>query len=454
MSATDVVMPLMGEGVNEATVTSWLIKEGDFIEKDAPILEVSTDKVDTEIPSPASGYLSKVLVQAGDTVQVDQILAQITSDGTAAETGTNSEATSSSTAREASTTAVKSSSEQRAGANAAAQDFVADESFDPSTVRSSPLVRKIAKDLGIDLRQVEGSGMNGRITKRDILAFQDGQSQKPALQSTTPTQLAPAPRPERTPVDASLDWQVPLNTTVDANGQELLDGVTVDRQPMNRMRQLIAKHMVESVRTSPHVTTVFEIDMHRVVAMRERYKQQFEKQEGFKLTYTPFLIHAAAQAIKQHPIVNTSLDGADILFKKDINIGCAVALDGGLIVPVIKKAGEKNLLGVARALNDLVTRARSKKLKPDEVQGGTFSITNPGGFGSLTSNPIINQPQVAILGVGTIVKRPVVIDDMIGIRPQMLASLTFDHRVIDGEGGSRYLATFKEILENFSEVPV
>ena len=220
------------------------------------------------------------------------------------------------------------------------------------------------------------------------------------------------------------------------------------------MRRLIADHMVESVRTSPHVTTVFEMDMHKVVRMREQYKDQFFKEEGFKLTFTPFLIHAAVEAIKQFPLVNSSLDGYDLLMKKDINIGCAVALDGGLIVPVIKKAGELSLLGIARRLNDLVVRARSKKLKPDDVQGGTFTVTNPGGYGSITSNPIINQPQVAILGIGTIVKRPVVIDDMIGVRPQMMASLTFDHRVIDGEVGAKYLAAMKECLENYSVPPL
>lgn len=458
MSATDVVMPLMGEGVNEATVTSWLIKEGEFIEKDAPILEVSTDKVDTEIMAPTSGYLSKVLVKEGETVKVNQILGQISSDDKQEAGSTGADVAATASPNQAETTPPA----QRAGANflsEAAEPARQGGTIEQGGIRSSPLVRKMARDLGIDLREVGGSGLHGRITKRDILAFQESKADFASKAASQPVPAGTAlasqsPASPSSSADSSQDWQVPLATTFDASGQEYLEGVAVQRQPMNRMRQLIAKHMVESVRTSPHVTTVFEIDMHRVVEIRERYKTEFEKQEGFKLTYTPFIIYAAAQAIKQHPIVNTSLDGADILFKKDVNIGCAVALDGGLIVPVIKKADEKNLLGIARSLNDLVSRARSKRLKPDEVQGGTFSITNPGGFGSLTSNPIINQPQVAILGIGTIVKRPVVINDMLAIRPQMLASLTFDHRVIDGEGGAKYLATFRDILESFSELPM
>ncbi len=304
----------------------------------------------------------------------------------------------------------------------------------------------MAQERGIDLNQVRGSGMHGRITKKDLLDFEQDTPQvlsKPAPVVTAP---APVPMPVATP-----QTQLKLRSV---DGQELLEGVPVRREPMTRMRQLIADHMIESVRVSPHVTTVFEMDLHQIVKLREKHGAEFQKREGFKLTFTPFFIHAAVQAIKKHPIVNTSVDGYDILWKKDINIGCAVALDNGLIVPVIKQAGDLSLAGVARRLNDLVVRARNKKLKPDDVQGGTFSITNPGGWGSITSNPIINQPQVAMLGIGAIVKRPVVIDDMIAIRPMMMVSLTFDHRVIDGEGGSKYLATFKEIIENYREVPM
>jgi 2-oxoglutarate dehydrogenase E2 component (dihydrolipoamide succinyltransferase) len=301
----------------------------------------------------------------------------------------------------------------------------------------------MARDLNIDLGYVPGSGLNGRITKTDLehfLASGGAAAMRESLSVAAPVQhdaLGKSPRVQTQVVD----------------GVETMEGVPVRREKMSKMRRLIAEHMVESVRVSPHVTTVFEVDLHKVFEIREHHREAFEKREGFKLTYTPFFIHAAIQAIKKHPIINVSLDGDEILWKEDINVGCAVALENGLIVPVIKKAQDLNLTGTARRLNDLVTRARSKKLLPEDVQGGTFSITNPGGFGSLTSNPIINQPQVAILGIGAVIKRPVVVDDSIAVRPMMLISLTFDHRVVDGEGGAKYLATLKEILENFSELP-
>jgi 2-oxoglutarate dehydrogenase E2 component (dihydrolipoamide succinyltransferase) len=433
---TEVLMPLMGEGVHEATLTNWLIKEGEAVTKDSPLLEVSTDKVDTEIPAPASGILVKVLVPVGSVVKVDQALAIISSEAGATVSTELPAAPSSSTST---TPPIPRDKEPVTTA-------AADEQHDDSPLRSSPLVRKMAQERGIDLNQVRGSGMHGRITKKDLLDFEQDTPQvlsKPVAAAPAPT---PAPLPMATP-----QTQLKLSSV---DGQELLEGVPVRREPMSRMRQLIADHMVESVRVSPHVTTVFEMDLHQIVKLREKHGAEFQKREGFKLTFTPFFIHAAVQAIKRHPIVNTSVDGYDILWKKDINIGCAVALDNGLIVPVIKQAGDLSLAGVARRLNDLVVRARNKKLKPDDVQGGTFSITNPGGWGSITSNPIINQPQVAMLGIGAIVKRPVVIDDMIAIRPMMMVSLTFDHRVIDGEGGSKYLATFKEIIENYREVPI
>jgi pyruvate/2-oxoglutarate dehydrogenase complex dihydrolipoamide acyltransferase (E2) component len=251
--------------------------------------------------------------------------------------------------------------------------------------------------------------------------------------------------------------QSPLLARVDTatvNGKETLEGVPVRREKMTKMRRLIAEHMVESVRVSPHVTTTFEIDLHKVVAMREKCKKSFAAREGFNLTYTPLLIAAAVEAIKKFPIVNSSVDGDEILWKDSINIGCAVALGseggGGLIVPVIKNAGQKSVVEICRSLNDLATRARAKKLQADEVIGGTFSVTNPGGWGSITSNPIINQPQVAMLGIGAIVKRPVVIEnEQIVVRPMMMASLTFDHRVIDGEGGAMWLAEYKKILETW-----
>jgi pyruvate dehydrogenase E2 component (dihydrolipoamide acetyltransferase) len=432
-NVTEVVMPLMGEGVHEATLTNWLVKEGSKIDKDSPLLELSTDKVDTEIPAPASGYLVKIVVTVGTVVKVGQVLAHIASSPDATIAGGDAKAS----AAAPKTQATPAPQVQAAPAEA---------SDDDSPLRSSPLVRKIAADKGIDLAQIQGSGMHGRITKKDILDFAENPAQAKAPASAAVTK-APAQASTHTSSASHL------STTV-AGGQELLEGVPVRREPMSRMRQLIADHMVESVRVSPHVTTVFEMDLHKIWQIRDKYKDSFYKAEGFKLTLTHFFIHAAIQAIKQHPVVNTSVDGYDILWKKDINVGCAVALDNGLIVPVIKNAGDLNLLGVARRLNDLIVRAKSKKLKAEDVQGGTFTITNPGGWGSITSNPIINQPQVAILGIGAAVKRPVVINDMIAIRPMMMMSLTFDHRAIDGEGGAKYLATLKEIIENYSDLPL
>ncbi len=426
-NVTEVLMPLMGEGVHEAILTNWLVKEGAKVEKDSPLLELSSDKVDTEIAAPASGYLIKILVTKGTTVNVGQVLAHI---------GGSPDA-------KAGPSPAPAHSEQASAplASIPAKPFAIGPDTDSETpLRSSPLVRKIAKDRGIDLRQIEGSGMHGRITKKDILDFADGPAAIPVA--------TPQASPQSKPSPAS-----PLNLAK-LGEDESLDGVAVRREPMTRMRQLIADHMVESIRVSPHVTTVFEIDLHRVWKLREECKDSFFAAEGFKLTLTHFFIHAAVQAIKQHPIVNTSVDGYDILWKKAINVGCAVALDNGLIVPVIKNAGDLNLLGIARRMNDLVVRARSKKLKAEDIQGGTFTITNPGGWGSITSNPIINQPQVAILGIGAAVKRPVVIDDMIAIRPMMLMSLTFDHRAIDGEGGARYLATLKQVIENYQDLPL
>ncbi len=441
----EVLLPQMGEGVHEATLTNWLVAEGQKVDKDKPLFEVSTDKVDTEIPSPASGYLARIVVPVGSTAQVNQCLAYIATDATAATAPLliKDDVEDS----EAAVLRPHSSAETSAPASKPAQhDESADDTGHPS--RSSPLVRKMAKDRGIDLNSVKGSGLYGRITKKDILELESSPPRSvPVLSSSpaaVPVSVAAASAQASEPTRLKLQ---------NLDGQEYLEGVAVRRETMSRMRQLIADHMIESVRVSPHVTTVFEMDLHRISTIREKYKDEFFRQEGFKLTLTHFFIHAAVQAIKKHPIVNVSVDGNDILWKKDINVGCAVALDNGLIVPVIKQAGDLSLLGIARRLNDLVVRARSKKLKPEDVQGGTFSITNPGGWGSITSNPIINQPQVAILGIGAAVKRPVVVDDMIAIRPMMYMSLTFDHRVIDGEGGAKYLATLKDIIESYDELP-
>lgn len=443
----DILMPLMGEGINEATLVKWLKKPGDKVSKSEPLLEVSTDKVDTEIPAPADGILAATVAKEGDVVQINTVIGQITADGSvpAAQVVAPVASTSASSAPAPTKTPTNAKPESPVRPRNLPVAALSNRVYAPGPIKSSPLVRKMARDLNIDLGFVPGTGLNGRITKIDLENFLASGGTATSSQSGN----------SGLSVSASHDalGKSPRVQTQVIDGVETMEGVPVRREKMSKMRRLIAEHMVESVRVSPHVTTVFEVDLHNVFEIREKYRHDFEKREGFKLTYTPFFIHAAVQAIKKHPIINVSLDGDEILWKDDINVGCAVALENGLIVPVIKKAQDLNLTGVAHRLNDLVKRARTKKLLPEDVQGGTFSITNPGGFGSLTSNPIINQPQVAILGIGAVVKRPVVVDDAIAVRPMMLISLTFDHRVVDGEGGAKYLATLKDILENFSELP-
>lgn len=447
---TEVLLPSMGEGIAEATVVKWLKKPGDIVSKDEPLLEVSTDKVDTEIPAPASGTLLKTNALEGATVEVNATIgwigpkgAEVPATNAAPKVGSPTAASASASSK----TAISRASAQNASSisSGTARSGATNVGFfhdGDTTQRSSPLVRKMARDFGVDLRRVPGSGLGGRITKNDLLAWQ----QNPAYFAANGEHLS-----AEKPLLAGV-------TTTSTNGIEMLEGVPVRREKMTKMRKLIAEHMVESVRVSAHVTTVFEIDLQKVVAVREKNKKTFAEREGFNLTFTPFLIRAAVEAIKKFPVVNTSVDGDEVLWKDSVNIGCAVALGseggGGLIVPVIKNAESKKLVDICRSLNDLATRARSKKLQPDEVIGGTFSVTNPGGWGSITSNPIINQPQVAMLGIGAIVKRPVVLeDDQIGVRPMMMASLTFDHRVIDGEGGAMWLAEYKRILENWTEEP-
>lgn len=441
----EILMPLMGEGINEATLVKWLKKPGDKVSKAEPLLEVSTDKVDTEIPAPADGILVATLAKEGDVVLINTIIGHISSDGSVSAPATSS---ASSSAPATSKTSVTTKAQLGSvGVRPPTPLLVP-----TGSVRSSPLVRKVARDLNINLGFVPGSGLHGRITKIDLDAYitSGAHHRKGAAHAGNSTAVASAPA---FGTSVALGKSPRIQTQM-IDGVECLEKNPVRREKMTKMRRLIAEHMVESVRVSPHVTTVFEVDLNRIFEIREKHRTAFEAREGFKLTYTPFFIHAAVEAIKQHPIVNVSLDGDDILWKEDINVGCAVALGNGLIVPVIKKAQDLNLSTTARRLNDLVSRARTKKLLPEDVQGGSFSITNPGGFGSLTSNPIINQPQVAILGIGAVVKRPVVIDDAITIRPMMLISLTFDHRVVDGEGGASYLATLKQILENYSELPL
>jgi pyruvate dehydrogenase E2 component (dihydrolipoamide acetyltransferase) len=415
----EMIMPLMGEGIIEATLIKWLKNPGDRINQDEPLLEVSTDKVDTEIPAPASGFLLGTFAKAGDIVPVNTIIAYISKNPDAKFTAPTKTA-SAKKAVTATTTA---------GAHSSSYATSEPEIAHTGSIKSSPLVRKIARDMNINLAGVAGRGLQGRITKKDIFNFID----KVRLDAR----------------GTSGDMDAERLKTTHVHGQEFLDGVAIRREKMSKMRVLTAEHMVRSVRTSPHATTVFEVDLHKVVAWREKNKDSFKNKENFSLTYTHVITYAAMQAIKEHRLINCSVDGEDILHKEDINIGLAVAIETGLIVPVIKHSQDMALFQLARAANDLVVRARSKKLSPDDVQGGTFSITNPGGFGSVLANPIINQPQVAILCIGAVVQRPVVVNKEITVRPITNLSLTFDHRVIDGEGATKYLATLKNLLENF-----
>jgi len=420
----EVLMPSMGEGVNEATLVKWLKNTGDKVEKNEPLLEVSTDKVDTEITSPHSGFLIKTYANPDDTVTVNNIIAYLSKspDATAPDKVTQ--------ASQPTATSNMSVENTQTPHTAPPPQQIPISSGGP--VKTSPLVRKMARDMNLNLAAVAGRGLHGRITKLDVLNFIDkigGQINQP--------NAAPI-------VGISTSLQ-----TEQQQGKEFLEGVEVRRESMNKMRRLIADHMVQSVQTSPHVTTTFEMDLSKIVEQRESLKAEFKAKHNFNLTYTHFLAHATVQAIKKNMIVNVSVDKHDVLWKDDINLGIAVALESGLIVPVIKKSNDLSLPELAFKITDIVTRARSKKLKPDEVQGGTFSITNPGLYGSLNSNPIINQPQVAILNVGAIIKRPVVRNDDIVVRPLIQIGLTFDHRVVDGEGGAKFLADLKEIIENY-----
>lgn len=444
--SAEVLMPLMGEGVNEATLIKWLKKTGDRIEKDEPLLEVSTDKVDTEIPAPVSGYLIATFADAGSTIVVHQTVAQI-SDNPKAEVITPRRMAESAAAPSRGKRHPGTEQNSRAGGrgNLDGHTGVSGSRHSPlpatfaGSVRSSPLVRKLASANSVDLRHVPGSGLYGRITKNDVLDFlSHGGSRVPQFVPDAPASSFNA-RDEIFRV-----------RTVKSGGQETLDSVPVRREKMSKMRWLTAEHMLKSVRTSPHVTTTFEIDLERVVAHRNRVKDAFFAESKVKLTFTPYFILAAVHALKKFPEVNASIDGDDILFKDDINIACAVAIGTGLIVPVIKRCNNFGLTEVALGLSDVANRARNKELRPDDVKGGTFSITNPGMYGSIHSQPIINQPQVAIMSVGAIIERPVVINREIAVRPICQVGLTFDHRLIDGEGGAKFLAEVKLFLETYA----
>jgi 2-oxoglutarate dehydrogenase E2 component (dihydrolipoamide succinyltransferase) len=425
---TNVIMPQMGESVAEGTITKWLKKVGERVERDEPLLEISTDKVDAEIPSPAAGLLAKILVKENETVAVNTVVAVIDGEGAAVAAGPAVEEHVTPTPAPA--PSVPPPAAAPAGAGPSAAPGAAAE------VRSSPLVRRIAREHHVDLTQVKGTGLAGRVSKKDILSYLE-ERQRPGVPEAPP---APPVRPPSAPPPPGAP----------ATPQVVFTGPT-QVVAMTPMRRQIAEHMVTSKRTSAHVYTVFEAELTKVVEMRERHKEEFERRNGLKLTYTPFFVRAAVEAIKEVPVINSSVEGTNIVYKRDVNIGIAVALEHGLIVPVIKRADEKNFLGITRALQDLAERARLKRLSVDDVQGGTFTITNPGSFGGLFGLPIINQPQVAILGVGAIEKRPVVRGDAIAIRPMVYLSLSYDHRVIDGAVAEQFLGKIKKNLENWEE---
>ena len=434
--ATEVKMPQMGESIFEGTVTKWLKKRGDKVQRDEPLFEISTDKIDTEIPSPASGVLQDILVNEGQTVQINTVVAMIGEEG-AARPAAEAKLPAKAPAAPPPGPARVSGPAATTGGDQEESEEVEEQEPGGNGVRSSPLVRRIAKEHGVDLAALagKGTGINGRITKGDILSYIEQGGKKAVVAG--PSRPAPAQAGAYKPPAAAPPPPRPIKFSGE-----------VERVPMTQMRKSIAEHMVMSRRTSAHVTTLFEVDCSRILKAKEKQKAEFE-QSGAKLTVTPFFVQAAATALKRFPIVNSSLDGDTIVYKKAINIGIAVNLEWGLIVPVIRNADEKNLFGLARALNDLGERARNKKLTPDDVKDGTFTITNPGQYGGLIGTPIINQPQVAIMGMGGIKKRAVVIDDAIAIRPMIMLSLSFDHRVIDGATADQFMAEVQKELENW-----
>ena len=538
--STEVVMPQMGESIAEGTITKWLKKVGDRVERDEPLFEISTDKVDAEIPSPAAGTLTEIKFQEGETVEVNKVVAMLdggsnggsaTAQAPQAAATSQAEATkpdatqvgdakkaednapealaatsvapppppsapnvptpdstatpSASAQPQASQQTTQSQQQSTPGDVAATSPVphaaeVAGRSYDSDRpgaeqqglqvlssdaggtqtasgeqsvedlrrTKSSPLVRNIAKEHGIDIARLEGTGMSGRVTKNDILSFiESGAALSPqeAMQAGTGAQ---ASEPQHAAPASSTSTPTPA-----ASSASTLRPAAEDRvEQMSVMRKKIAEHMVMSRKTSAHVTTVYEIDMTRIAKLREQNRKAFQERNGTKLTYMPFIFQAVTNAIRKFPIFNAQVSGEQIIYKRDINLGMAVALDWGLIVPVIKRADDLSISGLARAANDLADRARTKQLKPDEVAGGTFTITNPGVFGGLFGTPIINQPQVAILGVGTIEKRAKVLttddgDDFIAIRSMAYFALSYDHRIVDGSDAEKFLAYLKEVLE-------
>jgi pyruvate dehydrogenase E2 component (dihydrolipoamide acetyltransferase) len=471
---TDVVMPQMGESIVEGTLTKWLKKAGEHVDRDEPLFEISTDKVDTEIPSPAAGVLKEVLVEEGKTVAISTVVGRIEE---GAGNGASAPAPAAAKAAPAASTSAPAAPAPLAPkatpappvAKAPAPPAPQPEPLPEPVAHSagpypipveepapageaespagplSPLVRKMAREYGIDLRQVRGSGAGGRITKQDLEAYMSAQGARTMAQASAP------PTAVATTATSTPTVYTPTVPIAPPAPMPRAEAPRARVEPMSVMRQRIAEHMVMSKRTSAHVTTVHKTDMTKIAKMRERNKAEFQARYGYSLTFLPFVAKAAAEAIRHFPILNASIEGTNIIYHNEINIGIAVALENGLIVPVIRNADEKNVVGLQRSIVDLSTRARSRQLKPDEVQGGTFSITNFGSFGSVFATPVINQPQVAILGVGAVEKTPVVVDDAIAIRSIAYLALTFDHRLIDGALADQFTGKVKSILENWSE---
>jgi pyruvate dehydrogenase E2 component (dihydrolipoamide acetyltransferase) len=479
----DILMPQMGESIAEGTVTKWLKKVGDRVQRDEPILEISTDKVDAEIPSPAAGVLREIKVDSGATVPINAVLGVIVDEAQATAPAPQPAAVAPAPApAPAAPPAAVPPPPPMAPAPPAAAPPAGPPTLKPGELtaedlrrtRSSPVVRKIAAEHQVDIRQVQGTGISGRVTRQDILHHLEARPAEPTApppptpppaQVPTPPPMSaarpqppappmPPPAPVAPPPAASTPPPAPVAAApappIPAPGVPT-PAARAQVVPMSPIRKKTAEHMVLSKRTSAHVTTVFEVDMSHVDKLRSKHKAAYEQQHFVKLTYLPFIVKATVDALKTFPVLNSSVDGDAIAYHKDVNVGIAVALDWGLIVPVIRNADEKNLLGLARSINDLADRARTRRLKVDEVQGGTFTITNPGVFGSLFGTPIINQPQVAILAVGTIEKRPVVRDDAIAVRTMMYLALSFDHRIVDGADADRFMAHLKKALQEFDE---
>ena len=437
---TDVIMPQMGESIVEGTVIEWYKKVGDPVERDEPLFEISTDKVDTEIPSPVAGVLAEIKVREGETVPINTVVAVI---GSVAEDASAPPVVPELAAVEDTAIEVEPETPWSKSITAGAEEEVTVK----GGPRTSPLVRRMAREHGVDLSKLTGTGHGGRITKQDVLSFLGGAKQKEALPAVEGLE-APAPSDPGAPsVAPSLSSSEELLSATASPGY----GGRIEMEPMSNIRKLIAEHMSVSRRTSAHVTTVFEADASRIVRTREELKHVFQRNEGVKLTYTPFFVRAILGVLRSFPLFNSSIDGDRIIYHKDLNIGIAVALEDGLIVPVVKKANEKSFLDLARAMDDLADRARSGKLKPADVQDGTFTVTNPGPYGGLFGTPIINQPQVAILALGGIHKRPVVVNESIVVRSMVYLALSFDHRLIDGALADQFMADFKRRIENWDE---